>query len=230
VSRPAGRWLGVNRLGCEVASRGPKYTNRWPDAPAATLAGGLRRYNRGPMLKSLIRTFRGPSNDPRMEYISRPLPTGLTDEEVLAALEAAFAANPDPHFLVETLDPALREVTGRDYQVLDRSVRDVTGAFTKTTVMIRDGAVGLWPGYEARAYPLLAPSEKTEETRRAIAAAEGQDRADEPSPTNPAGKPGWAPPPPVRPGTEEAAALPTTALEEPMGTADGGASRVQDAG
>lgn len=178
------------------------------------------------MLKSLIRTFRGPSNDPRMEYISRPLPAGLTDEEVLAAFDLAFAANPDPHFLVETLDPALREVTGRDYQVLDRSVRDVTGAFTKTMVMIRDGAVGLWPGYEARAYPLLAPSEKAEETRRAIAAAEGEEDG-EPSPTDPAGKPGWAPPPPVH----RASAAPAPApLEEPMGTADAGASHVQDAG
>lgn len=178
------------------------------------------------MLKSLIRTFRGPSNDPRMEYISRPLPTGLTDEEVLAALEIAFAANPDPGFLVESLDPALREVTGRDYQVLDRSVRDVTGAFSKTMVMIRDGAVGLWPGYEARAYPLLAASEKAEETRRAIAAAEGEEGG-EPSPTNPAGKPGWAPPPLVRPAN---IAPPPARLEDPMGTADAGASHVQDAG
>jgi hypothetical protein len=180
------------------------------------------------MLKSLIRTFRGPSTDPRMDYISRPLPTGLTDEEVLAALDLAFGEHPDPHFLVETLDPALREVTGRDYQVLDRSVRDVTGAFTKTMVMIRDGAVGLWPGYEARAYPLLAPSEKTEETRRAIAAAEGADDGDGGlSPTNPVGKPGWAPPPPVR---QPSAAPEPASLDEPMGTADGGASHVQDAG
>jgi hypothetical protein len=179
------------------------------------------------MLKSLIRTFRGPSNDPRMAYISRPLPTGLTDEEVLAALERAFAANPDPHFLVETLRPALREVTGRDYEVLDRSVQDVTRAFSKTTVMIRNGPVGLWPGYEARAYPLLAPSGKAEETRRAIAAAEGDGSAVEPSPTDPAGKPGWAPPPPVRRETE---VTPAAALEEPVGTADAGASHVQDAG
>jgi hypothetical protein len=179
------------------------------------------------MLKSLIRTFRGPSNDPRMAFISRPLPTGLTDEEVLAALDIAFAANPDPHFLVETLDPALREVTGRDYQVLDRSVRDVTGAFTKTMVMVRDGAVGLWPGYEARAYPLLAESAKAEETRRAIAEAEGGSDAVEPSPTNPAGKPGWAPPPPLRPAS---VAPPPAPLEEPVGTADAGASHVQDAG
>ncbi|HEX6140119.1 MAG TPA: hypothetical protein VF013_06640 [Candidatus Limnocylindria bacterium] len=148
------------------------------------------------MFSSLMRTFRGPSRDPRMAYISRPLPRGLTDEETVEALERAFAANPDPGMLVETLPAALRDVTGRDYEVLDRSVRDVTGAFTKTMVMIRDGAVGLWPGYEARAYPLLKPSAKAEETRRAIAEASGT--AAEPSPTNPAGKPGWAPPPPVR--------------------------------
>jgi hypothetical protein len=105
----------------------------------------------------------------------------------------------------------------------------VTGAFTKTMVMIRDGAVGLWPGYEARAYPLLAPSPKTEETRRAIAAAEGEgeDGSGEPSPTDPAGKPGWAPPPAVR----RVSATPEPApLVEPMGTADAGASHVQDAG
>jgi hypothetical protein len=170
------------------------------------------------MLKSLIRTFRGPSNDARMAYISRPLPTGLTDEEVLAALDLAFAASPDPHFLVETLHPALQQVTGREYQVLDRSVRDVTGAFSKTMVMIRDGAVGLWPGYEARAYPLLNPSAKAEETRRAIAAAEGE--AAQPSATNPAGKPGWAPPSVRR----------EPAPAEPVGTADAGASEVQEAG
>jgi hypothetical protein len=144
----------------------------------------------------MIRTFRGPSRDPRMAFISRPLPRGLTDEEVLAALEVALAENPDGRYLVETLRPALQQVTGRDYEVLDRSVRDVTGAFTKAMVMIRDGSVGLWPGYEARAYPMIATSERTEEARRAIAEASGQ-AGQEPSPTNPVGKPGWAPPPPV---------------------------------
>jgi hypothetical protein len=170
------------------------------------------------MISSLMRTFRGPSRDPRMEYISRPLPKGLTDEEVVAALESALEANPDPGFLVETLPGALREVTGREYQVLDRSVRDVTGAFSKTSVMIRDGDVGLWPGYAARAYPLLEPSAKAEETRRAIAAAEGADAA-EPSPTNPVGKPGWAPPPPVRRAPPP---------REPIGTAIAGAGENRD--
>ena len=176
------------------------------------------------MVKSLIRTLRGPSGDPRMDYISRPLPRGLTDEEVLEALERAFAANPDAHFLVETLQPALREVTGRDYQVLDRSVQDVTGAFTKTMVMVRDGPVGLWPGYEARAYPMLAPSAKAEETRRAIAAAEGQPT--EPSPTNPVGKPGWAPPPPPR----REPVVADTSIEEPVGTEISGAGHVRGSG
>jgi hypothetical protein len=160
-----------------------------------------------------------------MAYISRPLPTGLTDEQVVAALDLAFEANPDPHFLVETLHPALVEVTGREYQVLDRSVRDVTGAFSKTMVMIRDGSVGLWPGYEARAYPLLAPSAKAEQTRRAIAAAEGEEGG-ESAPTNPVGKPGWAPPPPLSGG---GAAPPPAEMPEPLGTADAGASHVQDA-
>ncbi|HET6379754.1 MAG TPA: hypothetical protein VFH63_01800 [candidate division Zixibacteria bacterium] len=169
------------------------------------------------MISSLIRTFRGPSRDPRMAYISRPLPRGLTDEEVLEALDRALAANPDPAYLVETLRPALREVTGRDYQVLDRSVHDVTGTFSKTMVMIRDGDVGLWPGYAARAYPLLKPSPKAEETRRAIAAAEGSG-ADQPSPTNPVGKPGWKPPPPIR-------RTPPTA---PVGTAVAGAGENRD--
>ena len=88
-------------------------------------------------------------------------------------------------------------MTGREYQVLDRSTRDVTGAFAKTMVMIRDGDVGLWPGYAARAYPLLDRSGLVEETRREIAAAAGEDG--QPSPTNPVGKPGWAPPPADRP-------------------------------
>jgi hypothetical protein len=128
-----------------------------------------------------------------MAYISRPLPRDLPDEQVLAALEIAFQEDPDPAYLVETLPPALRKVTGRtSLEVLDRSVRDVTGAFAKTMVMIRDGDVGRWPGYAAMSYPLLAPSSKAEETRAAIA-ADTPDGAD--TPAGP--KPGWAPPPPI---------------------------------
>jgi hypothetical protein len=142
------------------------------------------------MFRSLVRTFKGPSRDPRMAYISRPLPRDLPDDDVLAALDIALAADPDPAYLPDTLPAALKQVTGRDLQVLDRSVRDVTGAFTKAMVMIRDGDVGSWPGYAAMAYPLLAP-ERAEETRAAIAAdADGGD-----APAGP--KPGWAPPPPV---------------------------------
>jgi hypothetical protein len=172
------------------------------------------------MFKSLVRTIRGPSSDPRMDYISRPLPRALTDEEAVAAVELALERNPNPATLVETLPAALREVTGRDYQVMDRSVWDVTGAFGKTMVMIRDGEVGLWPGYAARAYPMLDRSAKTEETRRAIAAAAGagDPSGAPPSPTNPAGKPGWAPPPPIVAEPEP---------EIPVGDADAGASHVQ---
>ena len=142
------------------------------------------------MFKSLMRTFKGPSRDPRMSYISRPLPRDLLDEDVVAALELALAENSNPAYLPETLGPALKKVTGREFQVMDRSVRDVTGAFSKTMVMIRDGDVGSWPGYAAMSYPLLAPSAKAEETRAAIAAGDGDEK--------PAGpKPGWAPPPPV---------------------------------
>lgn len=171
-------------------------------------------------MKSLVRTLRGPSRDPRMEYISRPLPRELTEVDALAAVARALEASPNPAHLVETLPQALREVTGRDYQVLDRSVWDVTGAFGKTQVMIRDGEVGLWPGYAARAYPLLDRSARTEETRRAIAAAAGADDADgaAPSATNPVGKPGWAPPPPIVDEPEP---------EVPVGNADAGASHVQ---
>ena len=168
------------------------------------------------MIRSLVRTIRGPSRDPRMEFISRPLPRGLTDEDVLAALELALGRDPNPADLVETLRPALGEVTGLDYEVLDRSVRDVTGAFGKTMVMVRDGDVGLWPGYAARAYPLLDRSGLTEQARRDIAEASGE--TPEPSPFNPAGKPGWAPPPPV-------AAEPKP--EVPVGDADAGASLPQ---
>ena len=146
------------------------------------------------MINSLIRTLKGPTRDPRMALISLPLPRNLPDEQVLAALEIALAADPNPDDLVETLPAALRQVTGHDYQVLDRAASDVTGSFRRSQVMIRDGAVGLWPGYAARAYPLLAPLPHTERTRAAIAAAEGT-AADAPSPTNPVGKAGWAPPP-----------------------------------
>ena len=143
-------------------------------------------------MKRLIRTFVGPSRDPRMmAYISRPLPRDLTDEQVVAALDVALAENPDPAYLPETLPAALRGVTGHEYEVLDRSTRDVTGAFGKTQVMIRDGDVGRWPGYAAMSYPLLAPSAKAEETRAAIAATDADGAAP------PARKPGWEPPPPV---------------------------------
>ncbi len=140
------------------------------------------------MLKSFVRTLRGPSRDPRMAHISRPLPRNLLDEQVLEALDIALAENPDPAYLVETLRPALRKVTGHDYEVLDRTAADVTGSFVKTSVMIRDGAVGLWPGYAARAYPLLARDARTEEARAAIAAAA-------PGGDSSARKPGWEPPP-----------------------------------
>ena len=142
------------------------------------------------MFSSLVRTFKGPSRDPRMAYISRPMPRDLLDEDAVAALELALAENPDPAYLPETLGPALKQVTGRDLQVLDRSVRDVTGAFTKTMVMIRDGDVGSWPGYAAMSYPLLDPSPRAEETRAAIASADGE------APAGP--KPGWEPPPPLK--------------------------------
>jgi len=149
------------------------------------------------MIKSLVRSLKGPSRDPRMAYICRPLPRHLPDEQVIAALEIALAANPSPDDLVETLPAALRQVTGRDYSVLDRSTGDVTGAFRRSQVMIRDGEVGLWPGYAARAYPLLAPRKASEKTRAAILSADAGADADAPSPTNPAGKAGWAPPPPI---------------------------------
>ena len=142
------------------------------------------------MLKSFVRTLRGPTRDPRMAHISRPLPRNLLDEQVLEAIDLALAENPEPAYLVETLPAALLKVTGHDYEVLDRTTSDVTGSFVKASVMIRDGAVGLWPGYAARAYPLLARDARTEQARAAIAAGapggEGEAR-----------KPGWEPPPPV---------------------------------
>jgi hypothetical protein len=128
-----------------------------------------------------------------MAYISRPMPRDLPEEQVLEALEAALRVNPHPAGLVETLPPALKRVTGRDFQVLDRSVRDVTGAFTKMQVMIRDGDVGRWPGYAAMSYPLIAPSERAEAARAAIIAADAAS-ADDAPPAGP--KPGWEPPPP----------------------------------
>jgi hypothetical protein len=128
-----------------------------------------------------------------MTFVSRPMPRDLLDEDVIQALEMAFTADPNPAHLVETLPPALKEVTGRDLRVLDRSVRDVTGAFTKVQVMIRDGDVGNWPGYDAMSYPLLTPSEDAEAARAAIIAADAVS-SDQPPPSGP--KPGWDPPPP----------------------------------
>jgi hypothetical protein len=146
------------------------------------------------MISSLVKTLRGPSRDPRMTYISRPLPRDLPDQDVIAALALALAQDPNPAYLVETLPPALHEVTGRDLQVLDRSTRDVTGAFNRVQVMIRDGDVGHWPGYDAMSYPLLEPAAKVEETRAAIAAADAS-AGDAEAPSGP--KPGWEPPPPL---------------------------------
>lgn len=166
------------------------------------------------MLKSLVRAIRGPSSDPRMTFISRPLPRGLLDEQVVAALDLALAADPDPAYLVETLPAALRQVTGTDYEVLDRSTRDVTGAFVKSMVMIRQGGVGLWPGYQARAYPLLARDARVEETRAAIAAAEGVPST---------AKEGWAPPAPVQ------RSRPATGVGPTLGDAEAGARTAPDA-
>jgi hypothetical protein len=128
-----------------------------------------------------------------MTYISRPLPRDLPDEQVVAALEMALAADPNPAYLVETLPAALKQVTGRDLQVLDRSVRDVTGAFSKVQIMIRDGDVGRWPGYDAMSYPLITPSEQAEAARADIIAADAAS-SDTAPPAGP--KAGWEPPPP----------------------------------
>jgi hypothetical protein len=123
-----------------------------------------------------------------MAHISLPLPRNLPDEQVLEALDIALSENADPAYLVETLPAALRKVTGHDYEVLDRTTADVTGSFVKSSVMIRDGSVGLWPGYAARAYPLLARDARTEEARAAIAASAPDGEVAE-------RKEGWAPPP-----------------------------------
>ena len=121
-----------------------------------------------------------------MAYISRPLPRDLPDDQVVAALEIALRENPDPTYLVETLPGALRQVTGRDFQVLDRSSRDVTGRFVKRQIMIRAGDVGRWRGYEENAYPLIAPRKR--ERRTDDGDGEGRTRL-----------PGWEPPPPPEP-------------------------------
>jgi hypothetical protein len=136
-----------------------------------------------------------------MAYISRPLPRDLPDAQVVEALDRALATNPDPAYLVETLPAALREVTGREFEVLDRSVQDVTGAHLRRSVMIRDGDVGHWPGYDAMRYTLLASPKDAAAARAALA---------EP----PARMPGWAPPPPVgEPSDQDGAGVELTGPE-----------------
>jgi hypothetical protein len=132
-----------------------------------------------------------------MAYISRPLPRDLPDAQVVEALDRALAVNPDPAYLVETLPAALREVTGREFEVLDRSVQDVTGTHLRRAVMIRDGDVGHWPGYDAMRYTLLASPKDAAAARAALA---------EP----PARMPGWQPP---APAGAPAAAAPEGAAE-----------------
>ena len=133
-----------------------------------------------------------------MAYISRPLPRDLLDEQVVEALDLALAANPNPAYLVETLPAALQQVTGRDLQVLDRSVRDVTGRLQQGQVMIRDGDVGHWPGYDAMRYPLLAPPRGRGGRAPRSSAADAACPTSERAPAgarSPAGRP---PPPPDR--------------------------------
>jgi hypothetical protein len=134
------------------------------------------------MVRSLWRTLMGPSRDTNMAYISRPLPRDLPDAQVVEALDRALAANSDPAYLVETLPAALREVTGRDFEVLDRSVQDVTGAYMRRAVMIRDGDVGHWPGYDAMRYSLLASPEEAAAARAALAEPPSQMAGWEPPP------------------------------------------------
>ena len=76
--------------------------------------------------------------------------------------------------------PALKRVTGRDLQVLDRSARDVTGRFVKRQVMIRAGDVGRWRGYDENAYPLIAPREKTRSAPATDARPGWKPRVDKP--------------------------------------------------
>jgi len=143
-----------------------------------------------------------------MEHISRPLPRDLPDEKVVEALDRALAVNPDPAYLVETLPDALREVTGRNYEVLDRSVRDVTGTHLRRAVMIRDGDVGHWPGYDARRYSLLASPEDAAAARAALS---------EP----PSRMPGWEPPTAAgqpAPDAPDAPAPPAPAADPPADT------------
>lgn len=135
-----------------------------------------------------------------MQYISRPLPRDLPDAQVVEALDLALAVNPDPYYLVETLPAALREITGRDFEVLDRSVQDVTGTHLRRAVMIRDGDVGHWPGYDAMRYSLLASPEEAAAARAALL---------EP----PSRMAGWAPPPATSEGPSDAAEVPEHASE-----------------
>lgn len=137
----------------------------------------------------------GPSRDSRMRYISRPLPRDLPDEQVVQALDIAMAANADPAYLVETLPAALRQVTGRDFEVMDRSVQDVTGIHLRRAVMIRDGDVGHWPGYDSRRYSMLSGPAEAAAARAALAEPAARMTGWEPpgppaSPADPADPPG----------------------------------------
>jgi hypothetical protein len=124
-----------------------------------------------------------------MAYISRPLPRDLPETQVVEALDQALAVNPDPAYLVETLPDALLAVTGRRFEVLDRSVGDVTGTHLRRAVMIRDGDVGHWPGYDAMRYSLLASPDDAAAARAAL--SEPASRMS-----------GWGPPGPIGPEAE----------------------------
>ncbi len=144
----------------------------------------------------------GPSRDSRMRYISRPLPRDLPDDLVVQALDLAMAVNPDPAYLVETLPAALRQVTGRDFEVMDRSVSDVTGIHLRRAVMIRDGDVGHWPGYDSRRYSMLSGPKEAAAARAALA-------------ESPAVMLGWEPPGPPAPPADPADSVAPAADDAP---------------
>ena len=141
-----------------------------------------------------------------------------------------------PH-AVALVVPVLGKVTEVSAMVAPRDMthlllRHLSGAVSKITLSVdvppaaaREEAIfageaGVWTVPEVTWEPITAYRHALDQL---IAAAAGRED-EQPSPTNPVGKPGWAPPPPIT-GT---APEPLPDVTVPVGDADAGASLVQD--
>ena len=151
-----------------------------------------------PMLKSLVRTLRGPSRDPRMAYVSRPMPRDLPDEQVIQALEMALGADPNP-------SPPRRDAASGAQAGHGSRSAGAGPVRARRYRRLHEGA-GHDPRWRRRQLARLrrdvvSASAAIRGRRAARAAIIAADTAssDQAPPSGP--KPGWEPPPPPAAGS-----------------------------